>query len=68
MTHFCKHEDIIGDMKKDIYGNSNPGMKVEVTTMKNDMKWVKRIGVAIIVLLLGNITTMITIFSNMGGK
>lgn len=38
MTHKCENEKIIDDMKKDIYGNSRPGIKADVITLQEKMK------------------------------
>lgn len=65
MPHICKYYEIIEDIKRDMYGNGNAGIKMEVTILKNDMKWLKKIGIAIVILLVGNLTTMIVIFANL---
>ena len=59
----CKYETVIDDIKNDVYGNNKKGIKEDVMVLKNDMAWIKKIGIGIVVLLAGNIATMITIYA-----
>jgi hypothetical protein len=61
----CKNQDIIDDMKRDLWGNGKDGLKERVSIMENNISWIKRIGIAIIILLTGNLATMVTMFINM---
>ncbi len=44
MCDKCVQEKRVTNIEHDLYGNGRPGLKQDVTQIKNDLMWLKRIG------------------------